>query len=95
MSVGMPEMIKIPVGVPQVLWLRSLDTASSGGFVVKVKIPIGLPQVLWLRGLETAVLWLRGQEPPVGIPQVLWIRGQDPDWDTSSSKVSSCAGLKF
>ena len=55
-------MVKIPVGIPEVLWLRGedfgWDTSSfvaprlgypkCSGFVVK--IPVGIPQVLWLCG---------------------------------------------
>ena len=78
---------KIPVGIPQVLWLRSQDPGwdSSSlwlpevcGFAVRN--PVGIPQVC---GFVVRI--------PVGIPQVLWNRipeelwvgGQDPGWDSS------------
>ena len=95
--------VKIPVGVPQVLWLRSQGPgwdASRLWFVVK--IPIGMPPVCgFVVRTPAGIPQVCGfvARIPVGIPQVLWLRGQDHAWDTSrfvaSRSVSRLGYLKF
>ena len=58
-------VVQIPVGTPQVLWLRGGENPGRIALVTEccgfvAKIPVGIPQVLWLRG-----------ENPGRIPQVL------------------------
>ena len=80
-------VVKIQVGIPQVLWLRGLDPGwDTSSFVASwsvsrlehikfcgfvVMIPVGVPQVC-----SFAV------RNPVGGTSSLWLRGQDPGWDT-------------
>ena len=52
------SVVRIPVGIPQNLWLRGQDPVW-----LRLKIPVGIPQNLWLRGQDpgwgTSNLWLR------------------------------------
>ena len=85
--------VKMLVGIPQGLWLRSQNTPPALKFVASwsrsrlgylkisgfaVKIPVGTPQVCGSCSCRT----------PVGAPQVLWHRIQDPGWDTSTFVAS-------
>ena len=75
-------VVKIPVGIAQVLWLRGISQVwwlrrQNHGWDTSSSVMVSL------------------QRSRNGMPQILWLRGQDPGRDTSSFMGSWSGFRKF
>ena len=87
--------VKIPVGTPQVLWLRGQDPGwDTSSLWYRRRDPGWDPSSFgasWSGSLKFCGFAVK---IPVGDTSSWWLRGQDPVWDTSSF-VASRSGSRL